>query len=450
MMQYGEFPKTFLWGSATSAYQVEGATDEDGRAPSIWDTFSRLPGRIENDQTGDVAADQYHRYPEDVKLMQWIGLQAYRFSISWSRVIPNGTGAVNEKGVDYYNRLVDALLEAGIAPWVTFFHWDLPQALEDRFGGWASPDTARAFGDYVGEMVDRISDRVQNYMTINEFYCFTDAGYRSRQSAPGRCLPTQEANQVRHNALLAHGYAVQAIRERARTTPNVGLAENSRVCVPVMETEAHIEAARRAMRHLNAKFLTAVLEGAYPESYLEEMGADAPRFTADEMALIGAPLDFVGMNMYTPSYIRAAQNENGYELLAHPNSYPRMNMPWLRIGPRIAYWGPRHLKEIWGVDSVYITENGCACEDRLTPDGEVLDTDRAMYLRQHFIAAQRAVSEGWPLKGYFVWSLLDNFEWTYGYDKRFGIVYVNYQTQERIPKLSAHLLREIIARGHIV
>jgi len=451
MKPYCPFPEDFLWGSATASYQVEGAAAVDGRAPSIWDTFSHLPGRVENDHHGDVAVDQYHLYKEDVQLMKWLGLKAYRFSLSWSRVLPDGIGAVNEKGADYYDRLVDELLANDIQPWITFFHWDLPQALEDTWGGWASPQTAKAFGEFVSLMTTRLSDRVTNFFTINEFQCFTDMGYRSGgPHAPGRSMGVKGANQVRHNGLLAHGHAVAAIRSNAKQKVKVGLAENSGVCVPVMETEGDIEACRKAMREVNAHFLTTILEGKYPDCYLQTEAENAPEYTDDEMKLIGAPLDFVGLNMYAPNYYRAADNDSGYEAVPHPISYPRMNMPWLFIGPQITYWGPRHLKEIWGVDEVYITENGCACEDRLTQEGEVYDTDRVLYLRNHFISAHRAVDEGWPLKGYFVWSLLDNFEWSWGYNKRFGITYVNYETKKRTPKLSAKFYKEVIAEGRVV
>lgn len=443
-------PKDFLWGCATSSYQVEGAVKEDGRGPSIWDTFSHTPGCVDNDHNADVACDQYHRYRADVQLLKWLGVKAYRFSIAWSRIFPEGYGAVNPKGMDYYNRLVDELLSNGIQPWVTLYHWDLPQGLETKYGGWESRETARHFGEYAGVVAERLSDRVRHFFTINEFDCFTDSGYLSGIFAPGKKLPPRRANQVRFHGILAHGLAVQALRAHARAPVQVGLAEDPLVCVPVMETEEHIAAARKAMRMENAFFLTPVMEGAYPTEWLAEEGANAPEFAPDDMKLIGAPLDFVGINAYCPRYVRAADNAKGYAVIPPPASYPRMDTPWLFIGPQILYWVPRHLKEIWGRTSVYITENGCACQDRLTANKEVLDTDRIFYLREHLRQVQRAVAEGWPLKGYFLWSLLDNFEWASGYSKRFGICYVNYQTQERIPKLSAHYYREVIARNSVV
>jgi beta-glucosidase len=403
------------------------------------------------DHTGDIACDQYHLYREDVALMKELGVKAYRCSIAWPRVFPGGTGTVNEEGIAYYDRLIDELLTNDIEPWVTMFHWDLPQAIQDRYGGWESRDIAAHFGDYCAFVTTRLSDRVKNFMTINEFMCFTDAGYREGRFPPGKRLTTQACNQVRHNALLAHGLGVQAIRDSAQGPVNVGLAENSAICVPVMETEDHIEASRTAMRLINAHFLTAVLEGAYAAEYLDQEGANAPSFSDEDMAIIGAPLDFIGLNMYAPRIVKASPDApHGFEVCTHPESYPRLNMDWLYIGPQITYWGPRHLADIWGVKSVYITENGCACKDKLTMDNEVWDTDRVMYLRSHFISAHRAVSEGYPLRGYFVWSLLDNFEWAFGYTRRFGIVYVNFETLERIPKLSARFYQEVIERNAVV
>jgi len=454
MQDYYSFPKNFLWGVATASYQVEGAAKDDGRGPSVWDTFSHAPGNTASDHTGDVACDQYHLYRDDVKLMKSLGAKAYRFSVSWSRVFPQGYGKVNEKGIAYYERLVDALLEAGIQPWMTLFHWDLPQAIEDKFGGWRSRDTARHFADYAAFMTKRLSDRVRNYFTINEFFCFTDKSYATPPGgeafAPGVYLSNAGRNQVRHHAVLGHGMAVQAIRANARKPASIGLAENAAVFAPVVETQENIAAARKAMRECNGHFLTAVMEGKYPDTYLKGQGADAPRFTDEDMKIIGSPLDFVGLNAYTPSYVRATETTPGYEILPMPESYPRMVMPWLFIGPQVVYWGPRLISDLWKVKAVYITENGCAALDKLTPRKEVLDTDRVMFLRNHFIAAHRAVSEGVPLKGYFVWSLLDNFEWCFGYTRRFGIVYTNYETQERTPKMSAQFYKEVIRRNAVV
>lgn len=447
----GQFPSSFVWGSATASYQVEGAAQEDGRKPSVWDTYSHTPGRVEMDGDGDVSVDQYHRYKEDIEHIQWLGCKAYRFSISWSRVFPDGYGQANEKGFAYYDRLVDELLKHGIEPYTTLFHWDLPQALEDQYGGWQSRETAKHFADYAEAVAKRLSDRITHFFTINEFSCYADEGYGSGTKAPGKVLGDKIRNQVRHHAVLGHGMAVGALRAAARRPLQVGLAENPAMCVPVIESGAHIAAARTAMREVNAHFLTAVLEGKYTENYLSTEGKNAPEFTAEDMKTISAPLDMVGLNCYAPTYVRADHTQAlGFAVVANPQSYPHMDSPWLFIGPEILYWAPRHLKEIWGVENVFITENGCSSHDRPAADGKVYDTDRVMYLRNNLMHAQRAVTEGWPLKGYFCWSLLDNFEWNDGYTKRFGLFYVDYATLKRTPKLSADFYREVIARNVVV
>jgi beta-glucosidase len=441
------FPGNFIWGSATASYQVEGAAGEDGRKPSVWDTYARTPGKVANGDTGDVADDHYHRYKDDIRLLKWLGVKAYRFSIAWPRVFPEGSGAPNEKGIAFYERLTDELRANGIEPYATLFHWDLPQALEDRVGGWLSPETSKAFAAYADFVAKRLSDRIHNFFTINEFSCFTDEGYGSGTKAPGKRLPQAQVNQVRHNAVLGHGLAVQALRASGRPGTKIGLAENAIHAIPVLETTPHIEAARKAMRELNAPFLTAVLEGRYTDEYLSSAGADAPQFTPAEMRAIGSPLDFVGLNGYYPTHIRADGSRLGFAVAPHPSSYPHMASSWLFLGPEIAYWMPRHLAEIWKVRDMYITENGCSSDDRVAADGHVYDTDRVMYVRSHLTQALRAISEGWPLRGYFLWSLMDNFEWADGYGKRFGLYYVDFKTQERTAKLSAEFYRETIARG---
>jgi len=445
------FPKDFVWGVASAAYQVEGAVAEDGRGPSIWDTFSHSPGTCEMDQNADIAVDQYHRYPEDIRWMQWLGVKAYRLSIAWPRVFPQGDGPANEKGFAYYDRLVDALLAAGIDPWITLFHWDLPQALEDRVGGWRSADTAKWFADYAAACMQRLSDRVTNWFTVNEFVCVTDNGYSTGMFAPGLKLPRRERNQVRHHALLAHGLAVQAMRAHARRPIRIGIAENLTACVPVFDSDEHVAAARTAVRIQNARFLTAIMEGRYLESYLADEGADAPAFTDAEMKAIGQPLDFIGLNLYTASHVRAdASAPHGYAIVPPPAAYPRMMPDWLFLGPTIGYWIPRLLSEIWGVKDLYITENGCGCPDKQTRDGKIYDTDRILFLREYLMHMQRATREGWPLKGYFQWSLLDNYEWHRGYAQRFGLLYVNYATLQRYPKMSAEFYRELIRRNALV
>ena len=443
------FPAGFKWGCATASYQIEGAVTEDGRGPSVWDKFSHTPGKTHNGDTGDVADDSYHRYKEDVQLLKNLGAKVYRLSISWSRIFPDGTGKPNEKGIAYYERVVDDLLANGIDPYVTLFHWDLPQALQDRVGGWQSSDTSKAFAAYSGYVAKRLSDRVHHFFTTNELVCFTDLSYKIGQFAPGLELRPALVNQVRHNGCLAHGLGVQAIRAAARPGTQVGMAENAVVCVPVVETPSEIAAAQKATRQINAPFLTAVMEGKYTDAYLTKEGADAPKHTDSEMKAISSPLDFLGLNVYTPEYVRGDDSPAGFAMVSRPVSFPHMASPWLFIGPEVIYWAVRNVSEVWKPKELYITENGCSSDDVLEKDGHVYDTDRVMYLRNHLTQLQRAAAEGYPIKGYFLWSLLDNYEWADGYSKRFGVTYVDFKTQKRTPKLSSTFYRETIASNAV-
>ncbi len=446
-----KFPEGFLWGSATAAYQVEGAVHEGGRGPSVWDTFAHTPGKTAHGDTGDVADDFYHLYPQDIALMKHLGVKTFRFSVAWTRIFPTGSGAPNQQGIDFYKKLIDALLAAGIEPYCTLFHWDLPQALQDK-GGWENRDTARLFADYSGYTAGALSDRCKHFMTINEMRSFTELGYGNGMHAPGLQVGTRRLAQLNHYVVLAHGLAVQAIRAHAAPGTRVGLADNVVAATPVIETPEHIEAARRAIREENAMYMTVIQEGRYTDLYLKRLGADAPRFTSEELAIIHSPLDFVGINLYTPTYVRAdssKSSESGYALVQQPASYPHMLSPWLTIGPEALYWAPRLVAEVWKVKEIYITENGASSTDAPAPDGHIYDTDRVMYLRNYLTQLHRAVSEGVPVKGYFLWSLLDNFEWADGYGKRFGIVYVDFATQKRIPKLSAAFYRQVIASNEV-
>jgi beta-glucosidase len=381
-----QFPPGFVWGCATAAYQIEGGVREGGRGASIWDVFSHTPGKTYNGDTGDVADDSYHLYKEDARLLKNLGVSAHRMSIAWPRIFPQGKGQPNAAGLDYYKRVLDELLANAITPYVTLFHWDLPAALKD---GWQSRETALAFADYAAYVARQLSDRVRHFMTTNEFACFTDLGYGVGTFAPGLRLPAAQVNQVRHHGILAHGLAVQAIRANAPAA-QVGLAENAKVCVPVIEDRANMEAARRATREESAPFLTTLLEGAYPESYLRREGANAPHVQPGDMKAIGSPLDFVGLNVYNPAYVRADGSARGYAIEPYPASYPRMASPWLYLGPECIYWAVRNVCEIWNPRAVYITENGCSAADVLTPEGRIEDTDRVMYLRNHLTHLQRA------------------------------------------------------------
>ena len=452
------FPRDFCWGAATAAFQIEGATREDGRLPCVWDTFCRQPGATKNGDTGDVACDHYHRFADDVKLMSELGVKHYRFSIAWPRIVPEGRGAVNEKGVDFYSRLVDTLLQAGITPHATLFHWDSPQALEDRYGSWRSREIATDFADYCTHVVKRLGDRITNWMTINEIFCFTYLGYgvgKVPQHAPGTIVKSrQEVLQTVHHALLAHGLGCQAIRAATPKPAQVALVVNFDSYIPVIETPENIVAAQKAFvaEEHNGTVLVPALTGQYNEEALATLGADAPQVRDGDMQIIGQPLDVLGYNIYTGSYVRAADNARGYELLPLNRDYPQMHMPWLNLVPESLYWGVRMITEALGKKHlpILITENGCATDDEVSPTGEVFDLSRILYLRAYLHNMQRAIAEGFPVKGYFHWSLLDNFEWSWGYTRRFGITRVDYPTQQRTPKESFRWYQKVIQENRIL
>lgn len=452
----GGFPRGFWWGSASAAYQIEGAAAEDGRLPSIWDSFSHRPGTVANNDTGDVAIDHYHRYREDIALMVALGVKHYRLSISWPRVIPTGRGPVNPKGIDFYSRLIDALLAAGITPHVTLYHWDLPQALEDRYRGWQSREVVDDFGAYATVVAKALGDRVTRWMTINEIQTFTQLGYgvgTTGPHAPGLALPrARDRWQTVHHALLAHGTACQAIRA-ASARARVGLAENFASFVPVIETPEHVAAARLAFRRsINGGILVPLLTGAYDPFWLEQQGAEAPVIQAGDMRTIHQPLDALGFNCYTGSYVRAASTPAGYEEVPMFDRYPAMGSPWLKFVPESIYWGIRLVSEAMGKRAlpIFISENGCADSGPTPADREVQDIDRVMYLRAYLAQVLRARTEGYPVVGYFPWSLFDNFEWADGYERRFGLVHVDYATQRRTPKLSYRWYREVVRTGRVV
>jgi beta-glucosidase len=453
------FPDGFVWGVATSAYQIEGAVKEDGRGLSIWDTYAHTPGKIADGGNADVANDHYHRYRDDVKLMRDIGVKTYRFSIAWPRIFPTGAGQPNTKGLDFYNRLIDALVEAGIEPFPTLYHWDLPQALQDK-GGWQSRDTAKAFADYAGYTAAKLSDRVSRYFTVNEFFSFVDIGHLGFDTvvdgkkgriefAPGLRLSNANLNQVRHNAVLAQGLSVQAIRANGKAGTKCGPADNLSTAVPAIETPENIKAAELATREMNAGYLTVILEGKYTDTYLANAGNDAPKFTEEDLKIISSPVDFIGINVYRPSaYVVAS--ERGFRPIPFNKSHPRMLSSWHLLAPEVMYWAPRQAQSLWNTKEIYITENGCGASDEMSAEGRVDDSDRIMFLRNHLAQLQRATAEGIPVKGYFHWSLMDNFEWSDGFASRFGLVYVDFKTQQRTPKLSAAYFREAVARNAVV
>jgi beta-glucosidase len=454
------FPEGFRWGVATSSYQIEGAWDEDGKGPSIWDTYAHTPGKIAGGDTGDVANDHYHRYREDVALMRDMGVQAYRFSVAWPRIFPSGRGAPNAAGLAFYDRLVDELLAAGIEPFATLYHWELPQSLQDE-GGWQSVETVNAFAEFAGFVAGRLSDRVKHFFTINEFHTFVDMGHQGLtvavgggetlqiELAPGLRLSDKDLNQVRHHAVLGHGRAVQAIRANAAPGALVGPAENISCAVPAIDTPEAVAAAAAVTRELNAPYLSVMLEGRYTDAYLAS--PDAPAFTDAELAEIASPVDFVGINVYRPSvYVLPSDEAPGYREVPINASHPKMQSSWHVLGPEVMYWAPRQVRDLWGVTSIYVTENGCAALDVVADDGQVYDSDRVMFLRACLSEFQRATDDGVPVDGVFVWSAQDNFEWTAGYGNRFGLVYVDFETLERTPKLSARWFREAAAANAVV
>ncbi len=458
MTNFYQFPKDFYWGAATAAYQIEGADKEGGRKPSIWDTFSATEGKVLNGDTGAVACAHYHRYQSDVELMATLGIKHYRFSIAWTRILPDGRGTVNEEGIDFYKRLTDCLHEHGITPHATLFHWDSPQKLEDLYGSWQSRQMAYDYADYVKAVVKRLGSRVSHWITLNEIPCFThlsyDAGREALHAPSKRVGSAKEVWQTSHHALLAHGLGCQAIREASPIPCQVALVDNISVTVPINESPANITAAKNAFQTswVNGGVIFPALTGNYSPAMLDLLGEQVPDIQPGDLEIIHQPLDAIGLNIYTGIYVRAADNKLGYEFLDLPKGYPQMYMPWLNIVPESLYWGIRHISETLQQNNlpIYITENGCAAQDEINSHGEVIDTDRIMYLRQYLKAAHRAVSEGYPLKGYFVWSLMDNFEWAWGYSRRFGITYIDYKTQQRIPKASFDWYAECIRQNSIV
>ncbi|MFF3166878.1 GH1 family beta-glucosidase [Streptomyces sp. NPDC003273] len=433
-------PHDFLWGTATAAYQIEGAVAEDGRSPSIWDTFSHTPGKIANDDNGDVACDHYHRWREDIDLMRRLGTNAYRLSVAWPRVIPGGTGAVNAKGLAFYDELVDALLEAGITPAVTLYHWDLPQALQDR-GGWPERATALAFAEYASTVAERLGDRVKLWATLNEPSCSAWIGHLEGTMAPGWTDLTA-AVRASYHLLLGHGLATSAIRA-AVPDAQVGIVNNLSTVFPATDRPEDLAAARRHDGHVNRWWLDPVHGRGFPADMVETYGVELPEQPGD-METIAAPLDWLGLNYYFPAYV--ADDPDGPAPRVRSvrrDGVPRTGMDWEIDAGGIETLLLR-LTEEYGARKIYVTENGSAYPDVVRPDGTVDDPERQEYLERHLAACASAARKGAPLAGYFAWSLLDNFEWAYGYDKRFGLVHVDYRTQVRTIKGSGHRYADIV------
>jgi beta-glucosidase len=453
------FPPGFWWGAGTAAYQIEGSVAADGRTPSIWDTFCATPGKVAGGESGAVANDHYRRYEQDIALMAELGLSSYRFSVSWPRVQPGGTGRVNPAGLGFYDRLVDTLLGYGIRPALTLYHWDLPQELEDR-GGWAARDTAYRFGEYAGLVADRLGDRVELWTTLNEPWCSAFLGYASGEHAPGRTDPADALAAV-HHLLLAHGLGVQAVRARipgARTSIvlNLGAARS------VSADPADRDATRRVDGLMNRIFLDPLLRGRYPvDVQADTAGITSWPFVHEgDLAVISTPIDALGVNYYAP-LLTGSRDAVDASAESAPSAWPGCEGVAFHRAPGPVTdmdWtvDPTGLRDIlvrlarsYGNLPLFVTENGAAYADQVGPDGRVRDPDRIAYLDAHLAAMHEALAEGADLRGYFVWSLLDNFEWAYGYAKHFGIVHVDYATQKRTWKDSAHWYREVIGRGGI-
>lgn len=446
------FAKDFVWGAATSSYQIEGTGRDSGKGQNIWDVFTKEPGRVYEGHTGDIACDHYHRFREDVAYMKELGLKGYRFSIDWSRVLPEGTGKVNEKGIDFYNALIDELLEQGIEPYITLYHWELPYEIYKR-GGWMNPEIVEWFGQYARLVAERFSDRVKYFFTLNEPQCFVGLGFLQGCHAPGVKAPLRDTFEMAHNALKAHGRAVQMLRAYGKQNVQIGYAPTSGMCYPEKETPKDIEAARKALFALpddlsnwtwNVSWWSdPVILGKYPEEGMKKYEKYLPVITDKDMKLISQPIDFYGQNIYNGRCIRMGTDGRPEEV-RRPAGFPKTATNW-PVTPEALYWGPKFLYERYR-KPIYITENGMACHDTVSQDGKVHDPNRIDFLARYLKNLKRAAEEI-DIKGYFQWSLMDNFEWDKGYAERFGIIYVDFETQERIWKDSAYWYRDLIRRN---
>lgn len=439
------FKRDFAWGVASASYQIEGAVNEDGRGLTDWDVYTHQKGNVVDGSNGDVACDHYHLFREDVKLMKELGIPAYRFSICWSRLFPNGCGEFNEKGAKFYSDLIDELLANGIEPYITLFHWDYPYELYKK-GGWLNDDSVKWFADYAAKVVELYSDRVKYFITFNEPQCFIGLGHGGGDKAPGVKMPFKALFQMAHNVMKAHGAAVIAMRKAAKQPIKIGYAPTCSAVEPKTESKADIDAARKA--YFASQPLSAwnvlwsvswwsdpVLLGRYPEDGLEMYKDYLPDITPEDMELIHQPLDFYGQNIYNARYVEA--DEHGEPRLINRKVGASLNaIKWV-VSPKCLYWGPKFLYERYGLP-IMITENGMACHDTVSLDGKVHDPNRIDFLHRYLLELERATDEGVPVDGYFLWSFQDNFEWSIGYTCRMGIVYTDFETQERIPKDSAY------------
>jgi len=438
------FKKDFVWGTATSSYQIEGAWNEDGKGESIWDVYSHQPGNVSLGHTGDVACDHYHKFKEDIALMREIGIKAYRFSISWTRIFPDGIGEVNEKGVKFYSDLIDELLKNGIEPYITLFHWDYPYALFKK-GSWLNDESVKWFAEYAGKVVELYSDRVKYFITFNEPQCFIGCGYLGAEHAPFLKMGYKAVFQMCHNVLKAHGAAVIAMREKAKQPIKIGYAPTGSAVYPLTDSPEDVEAARE--KYFECKPLgdgtmwsvswwsDPVILGRYPEEGLKMYKNYLPEITEEDMKLISQPIDFYCQNMYNGVTVKADGNGKA-AWVKREVGYPKTSIGW-PITPKCMYYGPKFLYERYKLP-FFISENGMACHDFVSLDGKVHDPNRIDFLNRYLVELEKAADDGVDVCGYFLWSFMDNYEWAKGYTERFGIVFVDYETQERIPKDSAY------------
>lgn len=452
------FPKDFVWGTATSAYQVEGAWNKDGRGPSTWDVFCQIPGKVFQNENGNIACDHYHKFKEDIALMKSMGVNAYRFSISWSRILPQGRGKINEKGIKFYDDLIDELLFNNITPWITLYHWDLPMALDMEKDGWLNYELTEIFAEYASLCFSRFGDRVKNWITFNEAWVVAILGYGQGVFAPGR-ISNSEPYLVGHHILIAHGKAVQIYREKYQPIQKgqIGITNNCDWREPLTQKPEDIEAAERALEFFLAWFADPIYKGHYPESMVKRLGNRLPKFTEEEISLIKGSSDFFGLNHYTTMYAANSKTKVGGNVygngglsedqdvaLSQDSSWKLTEMKWA-----VVPWGCRKMCE-WIADRydnppLYITENGCAYKDELV-NGEVYDGERIEFFKGYLEACAEAIENGVNLQGFFAWSFMDNFEWASGYSKRFGLHYVNFDTLLRIPKSSALWFKDFISK----
>jgi beta-glucosidase len=441
------FPPNFFWGVSTSAYQIEGAWNEDGKGPSIWDIFTHSPGAIPQNETGDIACDHYRRWPQDLELLRQLGVNAYRFSVSWPRVLPQGRGLLNQAGIDFYDRLVDGLLAAGIEPFLTLYHWDLPQALQEE-GGWPQRDTASAFADYAGLLAARLTDRVEWWTTHNEPYVAAILGYATGEHAPGIKDPAA-ALQAAHHLLLSHGLAVEAIRARASRPLRVGISLNLQPVHAASDQPEDQAAAEPFDGFVNRWFLDPLFRKSYPSDLLNYLGPLAPRVHAGDLARIAVPIDFLGVNYYSRYVARHSSKQPLVQVEQVQPQGAESSLMWEIYPQGLA----ELLERLWRdyrPPGLLVTENGVPLADQPDAAGQIDDPGRISYLSRHLKALQSVLARGVPVHGYFVWSLLDNFEWAYGYSMRFGLVHVDFATQRRTPKASARWYAQVAQSGRLI